>query len=135
MPPVSAASPLASALRAHLQANVPTCPRWYPAGAVPADTPLPYGTFGDHNEARAGFLGRGGSTLRPTLKVFSSYVGDKELLTIWGELYAALYGARLAVAGHTQILGDPELVTTYLDPHNVRNAVVRYTVRTLEGEG
>src|SRR5690606_21543044 len=121
--PTAAAPALLSALVAHLKANVPTCPRWYGAGAVPAGAILPYGTIGGHEESRESFFAHHGGVLRLQLKWYSDYFGDAELLAIWSEVYAALERERLTLEGHTHLIGSVELQATYLDPHGYRNAV------------
>ena len=130
--PSAAAGPLTTALIAHLKTNVPTCPRWYGAGAVPAGAVLPYGTVGDHNEDEQSFFGHSGSEMSPTIKWYSDYFGDAEVLSIWSEIYGSLHRQPLTVSGHVQLIGRLRLVTTYLDPHGVRNAVASYIARTLE---
>lgn len=130
--PVAAAPALLAALVAHLREGVPSCPRWYGEGAVPKGAPLPYGTIGGHEEARASFFAHHGGTLALRLKWYSEYVGDRELLLIWSDVYAALERVRLPIEGHAHLLGGVELQATYIDPHGYRNAVARYTARTLE---
>ena len=128
----AAARALNKALIAALRA-LPSCPRWYAADAVPTGAVLPYGTVGNHNEAREGFFGHGGSVMAPTLKWYSSYAGDTELLTVWGEVFAALDGRTLPLEDHAQMIGRVELLRTYRDPSGYRNAVAVYTARTLAG--
>lgn len=131
--------PLHAALIARLEAQCPSCPRWYAEDTRPPGALLPLGEVGGHKEnPRGGFFQHSGSLLRAELRWFSDDREDTDaergvapVLRIWGEVLPALQEVKLTLAGHQQIIGTVELISSYRDTDGYRNAVAHYTARTL----
>jgi hypothetical protein len=93
-------------------------------GTVERGTPLPYLVISQYTEDGDGFFGRPGSEVTFRL---SGYVptrdaaglpiyGDRALLELYGECYAALHQKALPVDGHISLKGSLRYITDYPDP-------------------
>lgn len=130
--------PLQAAMYARLTGDA-TLMALLPGGVkdhVPANTPFPYIAIGEAVETPHRTMGKNGHEDVPTLRIWGSQLGYKNLQAILDRATTVLEGTPLTISGHSSVLlwyEDAQSVPDFADDDTeLRQIIAHYRVVALD---